>query len=120
MSPSRFDFELRGEEAYPRDVAARPVEAGNQAEFDRVAAMPEYDGNGCGGGLRRQRGLDAAGRGDDRHLPAHQIGGERRQPIVLSVCEARFDCDIAAFHIAGFARGRGGTCLRPEPWLWCH
>ena len=58
MSPSRFDS-IRGEEAYPRDVAARPVETGNQAEFDRVAAMPEYDGNGCGGGLRRQSGLDA-------------------------------------------------------------
>lgn len=38
-------------ERYAREVAARPVEAGDEAAFHRIVADHEDDWNGCGGGL---------------------------------------------------------------------
>ena len=53
----------------------------------------------------RLRGKGRSGRTcgkDDRHLAADQVGGERAEPIVLTVRPAVFDSDVFAFDIAGF------------------
>ena len=43
-----FTRDRCGEEVRAGDVAARPIEASDEAQFDRVAAASEYDGNGGG------------------------------------------------------------------------
>jgi hypothetical protein len=66
--------------AHARDVATRPVETGNEAEFDWVATDREGDryrrccrlGRNCPGGIERR---------DDRYLTANQIGRKRWQTI---------------------------------------
>src|SRR5262249_531572 len=45
-----------------------------------------------------------ASRGNDRHLPANQIGRKRRCPIVLSIRPAIFDCYVPTFDETGFAQ----------------
>ena len=42
----------------------------------------------------------AAQRGDYGHLPADQIGGQVRQPIILSRRPAEFDRHVLTFDIA--------------------
>src|SRR6266851_1127690 len=55
----------------PGDVAARPIEAGNEAELDRIGdSGREDDRNGRGRRLGRERRRVAARRHDYRHLPA--------------------------------------------------
>ena len=78
-------------EVTPGDVAARPVEAGDKASFDRVAADREDDRNRRGRRLGRERRSGAAGRDDHGHLAANQIGRQRRQPIVSALRPAIFD-----------------------------
>jgi len=59
-------------------IAARPVEAGNEAEFDRVGAGRENDRNGRGRSFRGDCRRAAAGRKDHCHLTTNQIGRQRR------------------------------------------
>ena len=52
-------------------------------------------------------------RGDHVDLAADEIGGQRRQPIVVVLCPAVFDRDVLALDVAGVAqslakRGRKG------------
>ena len=54
-SSSRFAPNVGGEKAHAGDVAARPVEAGDEAVRDRVAAGREDDRHRRGCGLGRQR-----------------------------------------------------------------
>src|SRR5262245_24559287 len=56
-----FPRDLRGEEARAGDVAARPVEAGDEAERDRVAAGAEDDRDGGGRGFGGKRRFRNAG-----------------------------------------------------------
>ena len=86
------------------DVAAGPVEAGDKAEFDRIAAGGEHHRNGSGGVLGRHRGGGAAGGGDQRHLAADQLGGEVRQPLVVPVGPAIVDGDVVAVDETGLAQ----------------
>ena len=63
--------------------------------------------------LGREHGRrDGTGRDDHGHLPANQIGRQRRQPIILTVRPAVFDRDVLALDIAGFAAGPGGMRAR--------
>ena len=89
-------------------IAARPVEAGDEAEPDRVAADGEDDWNRAGralggkrsrGGLRRN-GSDAQ-RDEVKHMRPHRIELSLRKPI--------FDSDVLPFDIAGFTQAPGGT-----------
>ena len=86
--------------ADPRHVSARTIQAGHQAELHRVAAGGEHNGNdrcrSLGGNSRR----GDAGGGDDRNLTTDQIGGERRQLVILALRPAILDRDIAALDIA--------------------
>ena len=89
-----------GEKAHARDVAARPVEAGDQALLDRVAPAREDDRHrrGCGLGRERRNGVPD----DHGHRPANQIGHQSRQPIGLILRRAEFDRDVLALDEACF------------------
>src|SRR5947209_2017287 len=83
------------------DIAARPVETGDEAELNRVAAAYEDDRD------RRSRrlGYDCRGkvmRSDHRHLTAYQIGCEVGQSVVLVLRPAILDRHILALDVAGF------------------
>ena len=88
---------------HARDVAARPVKAGDEAELDRVAARFEDDRNGRGRCLCRKR-RRSAGRGNHGHLTTNQIGRHRRQPIILALRPAVFDRHVVAINVTGFAQ----------------
>jgi hypothetical protein len=80
QKPKLLCPKLRRNEGDTGYVAARPVETGNEAEFDRVAAACEDDRD------RRSRRLGCNCRGcvmrcDHCHLTADQIGRELRQLI---------------------------------------
>ena len=107
-SSSRFAPSSAGEKAHAGDVAARPVEAGDEAAADRVAADREDDRNRCGCGLGRQR-RSVPLRDDHGHLPANQFGRQRRQPIELTLRPAVFDRDVLALDDSRLPSGPGGT-----------
>ena len=88
---------------HARDVAARPVQAGDEAKLDRVGAQFEDDRNSRGRRLCRER-RRSAGRGNHGHLTMNQIGHHRRQPITLILRPAVFDRDVLALDVAGFAQ----------------
>ena len=84
------------EPANSGDIAARPVEAGDVALLDRVAARREHDRNGLGPCHGSQYRSAASGRGDHGHLATDQIGRKGRQSVVLIFRETVFDCYVAA------------------------
>jgi len=77
------------------------IEAGNEAKIDRIGADREYDRNGCGCRLCRQRS-GRGGRNDDCRQIGHQFGGKCRQAVEATIGRAIFDRDVVAFDIAGF------------------
>ena len=85
FQPLRRQF--AGDEIDTRHVAARPGEAGDKPEIDRVIADDEDDRDRCGCRLGSQRRMFSA-RADDSDLSAHQIGREGRQSIILTLCRA--------------------------------
>jgi hypothetical protein len=93
--------QLSSEEGHSGDVAARPVEAGDQAQPHRIGAEHEDDWYRRGGGLCRERWSGAAACDDQGHLTASQIGRQFRQPIGLIVRPAIFDRHILALDVAG-------------------
>src|SRR5262245_35446559 len=83
------------------DIAAGPVETGDEVELNRVAAACEDDRD------RRSRrlGYDCRGgvmRSDHRHLTAYQISCEVGQSVVLVLRPSILDDDILALDVAGF------------------
>src|SRR5262249_39668594 len=67
---------------------------------DRVRTGHENDRNGSGCGFGCQRG-GWGGRKDYAYRVSHQLGGQCRQSIEATTRRAIFDCDVAAFDIAG-------------------
>src|SRR5262249_37376165 len=81
------------------DIAARPVETGDEAELNRVGAAGEDDRD------RRSRRLgcncrEGVMRSDHRHLTAYQIGCEVGQSVVLVLRPAILDRHILALDVA--------------------
>src|SRR5262249_50463702 len=120
QQPEPLRPKLRTQEGYARDIAARPAQAHDEPDRDRVLAgrKDDWDGRGRGfGGLCRN---GPAARNDDSNSAANQVGRQFRQPIVVVVRRAKFDGDVAAFDVAGFAQalaecrprqlGRLGRC----------
>src|SRR5262249_21242506 len=113
QQPKLFCPKLRRNEGDTGDVAARPVETGDEAELNRVAAAYEDDRD------RRSRRLgyicrDDVMSSDHRHLTAYQIGCEVGQSVVLVLRPAILDHDILALDVTGFTNAlpKGGqiTC----------
>ena len=99
--PEPFRLDLGGEHAYAGHIAAGPVHACDDAEFDRVAAEVEDDRNlrsRCFGG---ERGLLRGG-GDNVHAALDEIGRESRQAFIVAVSPAIFDLDVPTVDIALF------------------
>src|SRR5262249_39592378 len=83
------------------EIAIRAIQAGDECCRDRVepGLEDDRDRRGCGLGSEYRR---RAGRDDHGCTPVNQIGGERRQSIMLAVRVAIFDCHAAACDEAGF------------------
>jgi hypothetical protein len=98
----------------PVTVAARPIDAGDKAAFDRIVAAREDDRD-CTSRLHGgERRIVAAGCGDHGYLTSNEIGRERRQPIQSSLRPAVFDRDVLALDITGLVQataesGRRGS-----------
>jgi hypothetical protein len=95
------------ERAHTRHVAARPVEAGDKAELDWIAASDEDDRDCRGGPFRRKRRDGTAARGNERDFAADEISRKRRQSVVLALCPTVFDCHIPALSEPGFIETLG-------------
>ena len=87
-----------------RGISARPVQALDQAVANRIAAAREHDRDDRRRRERCARRLRAARCGDHAHPPADEIGGERRQPIVLPFGPAILDWQVLAFDVTGLAQ----------------
>jgi len=109
-----------GEEAHARDIATRPIEAGNVALLDRVASAREHNRNG----LCRRHGCQyrsaASGRGDHVDLAADQIGRQGGQSIVLVLCKTGFNYHVAAVDIARFTQAAAERGLDVEPVIFAE
>ena len=108
--------EFYKQHAHSRSIVARPVEAGDNAKLDRVAATVENNWDRlrrCLGGQCRR----LASHGHDHgHLTARQLNRKRRQSIVVSLRPTIFNRDVLAFDIPDFGqarpqRGNGGSSL---------
>jgi hypothetical protein len=88
----------------PGDVAAGPIEAGDETGLDRIRARGEHDRNGCGRGLRSKRCRRTDWRDDDGDATTDQIRRQFRQLTVFIVRPAVFDRHVLAFDIAGFVQ----------------
>src|SRR5262249_53341995 len=102
QEPKLLCPKFRRDEADTGDVAARPVEAGDEAVPDWVAAGCEDDRyrRGCGLGCNCRQGVV---RSDHCHLTAYQIGCELGQSIVLVLRPAILDRHILALAVVAFA-----------------
>ena len=89
---------------YARDVTARPIETGDKAEPDRIAAHFEDNRNGRGRCLCRERRRGTR-REDQVHLALDQIGCQRGEPVVLILSEAIVDRDILRLYKTGLRLG---------------
>jgi hypothetical protein len=76
------------------DIAARPVQAGDQSLLDRIAPSREDDryGRGCGPGHEHGNSVPD----DHGHRPSDQIIHQSRQSVILTLAPAKFDRDVLA------------------------
>jgi hypothetical protein len=90
--------------ADPGDVAAWPIDAGNETDLHRVSRRTEHDWNARCRRFGRERGYVAAWRGDHGYLAADQIGRQFRQPVLFIARLAELECHVAAFDVADLAQ----------------
>src|SRR5262245_11484562 len=81
-------------------VAARPWEAGDESELNRVFGEDEDNGDRRGRHLGRQ-GSSVGGRDDDRNLSADQFEHQRWQSVVFALGPAVFNRNVLALDISG-------------------
>src|SRR5262249_53453683 len=129
QEPDPLCLNSRQQKIYPCRVAAWPVEAGDEAELDRVVAGTEDDRNGRGCCFGSERRLRAPCGGDDGDVTVNQIGRERRQSVVLTFRPAILDRHVLTFgepalpealmeccqRIGGLASGRRGSQSPASP-----
>ena len=89
-------------DVHTRYVAARPVQARDQANFHRIATARKDDRDGRGRRFRRESGSPTANCNNDRDPLGNQLTRERRQPVVATVGPTKFDRNVLALDIAGF------------------
>src|SRR5262249_35677824 len=94
------------------DVAAGLVEGGNEPRLDGIATYGEHDGDCSGRLLGRERSAQSAGHRDYRHLATHQVGHETGHLVVLAVCPAILDRDVAAFDKASLVQSITERCRK--------
>ena len=88
----------------PGRIAARPSEAGDKAELDRVFGNAENDRYCPGCGFSRERGRRAPWRRNHTHLPVHQVSRLLREPVESPFRQAILDGNVLALDVAGFGK----------------
>jgi hypothetical protein len=83
QEPQAFRPQFVAQTGHARHVSARSIETGDEAILDWVAADDEHDRDRCGRRLSHPYSFRAVQAGNDRDLTAHEVGCERRQPIIL-------------------------------------
>src|SRR5262245_1764378 len=91
--------DLAVEKIDARTIAARSGEAWDEAEPDRVFGDDEELGNCRGRRLDRERRRRAHGRDHGNSL-TNEIPRQRRQPVVVTLPPAVFDCEVLALDVA--------------------
>jgi hypothetical protein len=81
QKPKTLGRQLRPEKRHASEIAARSIEALNEAGIDRVTAIHEDDRDGCGCSLRRQCGTRAGN--DDGRTALDQVGKKGVHAIKL-------------------------------------
>jgi hypothetical protein len=102
---------LTREKIDPRQVAARPRQAGDKTEIDRVFADAEDDRDRRGRSFGYLCSKVSGRRGDDRHATVHEVGHERRKAIELAPQPVVLHRYVLALEVAGFVEAlaeRGG------------
>src|SRR5262245_4652107 len=89
--------------AYPCDVPAWSIEAGDKPKLYGIGPSLEHDRNCRGRSLGSECGR-GAGPGDHSDPPADKISGQGRQSIVMFLRPAVFDRDILPLDITGFLK----------------
>src|SRR5215471_11649177 len=107
ISSSRFDS-TSPKKGYPREVASRSAEAGDETVPDRVATDGKDDGNCRGRSPGRNRCGKVVGK-DGGHLIANQLGSEVGKAIIL-VRIPQFDDYIASFDITQVVQALAERC----------
>src|SRR5262249_10063491 len=80
------------------------VEAGHQAELDRIASHAEYNRNRARRRLSRECGGGRGWRGNHAYPTANEIGRQLWQPIESAFCPAIFDRHVLAFEVTGLSK----------------
>src|SRR5262249_12630269 len=81
-------------------VAARSIQARNETKLDRIISCQEHDRNGFGHLLGGKGRRNATGCGNNRERMGDEIGGKRRQAIVMTFRPTIFDGYVSSFDIA--------------------
>ena len=97
--PQLLPHHFRAHRGEPGDVAAGSRHAGDEARCNRVAYDSEDDRD-CAGRLLGRFGSRRGRGNDDIHLQAHELSGERWQPLRPTLCEAVLDHDGLTLDIA--------------------
>src|SRR5262249_13845015 len=91
----------RGDEyVQPGRVAARPGEADDETQLDRIDPGDEDERNGLGGCLDCESGNGAAKSGNHRDLARYQIGNQCREPLISIFRPAILDGDVLILDIS--------------------
>src|SRR5262245_20906051 len=98
LQPLRI--KLRSEPGGARDVATGTVEASYKPAAHRIGYPSEDDGDGRGRRLCRQGDRWTAGRHEQGHRPAHQLGGKLRKAIITIVHPAIFYLDVLVLDVS--------------------
>ncbi len=101
QQPQSLGCELGVQRGDTGDVAARPAQAVDQTERDRVGAGGEHDRNARRRRLGDDRRRCTARRRDHADLPADQIGRHRRQILIPARGPAILDGDVLALDETG-------------------
>ena len=87
-------YQFAGEIVDAGRVAARTGEARDETERDGVLVHGEDNGDRVGGRLGRQCRRCSDGRDHHGDVAVNQIGGQRRQSIIVVLCPAILDGDV--------------------------
>src|SRR5262245_21878453 len=121
---------LRGhvvrEKIDPRQVSARPGEAGDKTELDRIFADAEDDRDLCGRSFGCKRSEVAGWRGDNGDATTHEVSHDRRKAIELPLQPVVLHRYVLALDVAGFVeavpksggKGRIGRSGIDKPDNW--
>src|SRR5262245_30007856 len=108
-------MQLNHKESEPREVSAWARETGDEARRDRVVAAGKDDRRRGGGALRRVCCKVPAACDNQVDPTADEFGGQRRQPIILTLRPAVLDCHVLALDITSLFEAlseRGHVCCK--------